>query len=167
MSVPPLAPLATAVLRVGSPERVLVAERGEGEAALFLAREFPSARVRGVEPDEASVRRAAARVGLDPEGRVAFKLGRPRKLPFPEDQFDLLVLVDDDPAPRESARVLRSSGRLLLVRTGSPPPGGFRARLMDRRLAARGFGEIESTEAGEGSFSLWRLGGAELGAASL
>ena len=47
---PPLTPLAAAVLRVvPAPERVLEVECGEGEGVLFLAREFPVARVRGVD----------------------------------------------------------------------------------------------------------------------
>ena len=56
---------------------------GDGEPVLFLAREFPSARVRGVDPSAERVRAASARVGLDPEGRVAFKQSKPRRFPFP------------------------------------------------------------------------------------
>lgn len=160
MSVPPLTPLAVAALRVGRPERILVVGCGEGDAALFLAREFPSARVRGVDRDEGAIRRAADRVGLDPEGRVAFKSGSPQKLPFPDDGFDLLVLVDSTPAPAESARVLRPGGRLLLVGTAGEPTGGWRKRLLWRRLARHGIEPVESTAAGEGGFSLARLRGA-------
>ncbi|HYC81440.1 MAG TPA: class I SAM-dependent methyltransferase, partial [Solirubrobacterales bacterium] len=108
--VPALTPLATAVLHVGDPERILQVQCGEGDGALFLAREFPRASVRGVDADEAAIRRAAARVGLDPEGRVAFKVGGPRKLPFPDDLFDLVALLDAPPPPREVARVLRPGG---------------------------------------------------------
>src|ERR1700755_7151 len=47
MPTPPLTPLAAAVLRVvPAPERVLEIECGDGEASLFLAREFPTARGR-------------------------------------------------------------------------------------------------------------------------
>lgn len=159
MPVPPLTPLAAAALRVGDPERILVVECGEGDAALFLAHDFPRARVRGVDRDETAVRHAAGRVGLDPEGRVAFKAGSPRRLPFPEDQFDLLVLLDADPVPREAARVLHSGGQLLLVRTDGGQPRGPRARLLARRLGARGFEPVESAAAGDGSFALSRLGG--------
>src|SRR5262245_52408867 len=96
---PPLTPLAAAVLHVGRPERVLQVACGDGEAALFLAREFPVARVRGIDADADLVAAAMQRVGLDPEGRVAFKVGGPRKVPYPEDQFDLVAAVDARPSP--------------------------------------------------------------------
>ena len=98
-SSPPLTPLAAAALRVAPPpERVLEIECGDGDGALFLAREFPAARVRGVDRAEELVRAATARVGLDPEGRVAFKQGRPGALPYPDGFFDLVVQVDGRPA---------------------------------------------------------------------
>lgn len=159
VTVPPLTPLATAALRVGSPERILLVGCGEGDGALFLAREFPRATVRGVDRDEAAVRRAADRVGLDPEGRVAFRAGAPRRLPFPEDGFDLLVMLDSAPAPAEAARVLRPGGRLVLVSTASVPAEGWRERLLWRRLARRGFELLERAAAGEGGFSVARLRG--------
>jgi SAM-dependent methyltransferase len=163
VSAPPLTPLAAAALRVGEPERILVAECGEGDAALFLSREFPRARVRGVDRSEHAVRRAAERVGLDPEGRVAFKRGSPRALPFPPDRFDLLVLIDAPPAPKEAARVLRPGGRLLRVSLAAGPPGGWRERLLAHRLARRGVEPLESGAAGEGSFAIARLRGAGAG----
>ena len=168
MASPPLTPLAAAALHVGSPERVLEIECGEGDGALFLAREFPSARVRGVDRDEGAVRRASARVGLDPEGRVAFKAGRPRRLPFPDDQFDLLVAVDARPAAAESARVLRRGGFLVLVSTARHEPlGGISGRLASARLRRRGFVAIWSELAGDGSFSVERLGDGVAAPASL
>jgi ubiquinone/menaquinone biosynthesis C-methylase UbiE len=160
MASPPLTPLAAAALHVGSPERILQIECGDGDGALFLAREFPSARVRGVDrsPDQAKV--ATARVGLDPEGRVAFKAGAPRGLPFPDDHFDLLAALDARPHPGESARVLRPGGFLLLARSDSPQPlPGLSGRLLGWALRRRGFEPIWSGPAGDGSFSVQRLRG--------
>ena len=160
MSLPPLTPLAAAVLQVGAPERILEVECGDGEAALFLSREFPRARVRGVDSSERSIRRATARVGLDPEGRVAFKVGRPRALPFPEDNFDLVVLVDARPPVAETARVLRRGGRLVLVQTAHPSPfPGAAGRLLRWRLGRRGIELADPATAGDGSFSVGRLRG--------
>jgi SAM-dependent methyltransferase len=102
---------------------------------LCLAREFPSARIRGTDPSAERVRAASARVGLDPEGRVVFKQSSRRRLPFPDEFFDLVVIFEGRPAPGEIARVMRSDGHLVLA---SPTPahrlGGLRQRLWRRRL---------------------------------
>jgi SAM-dependent methyltransferase len=158
MSTPALTPLAAAVLAAGEPERVLEIESGDGEATLFLAREFPRARVRGVDRSERAVRGAAARVGLDPEGRVAFTRGNPRSLPFPADHFDLLAAVDAKQKPAEAARVLRPGGFLVLAATTSHRFAGW---LLRRRLARAGFEPIWTEPAGDGSFFVARLRGGE------
>ncbi|HKF83986.1 MAG TPA: class I SAM-dependent methyltransferase [Solirubrobacterales bacterium] len=165
-SPPPLTPLAAAVLHVGSPERVLQIECGEGEGALFLSREFPVARVRGIDSSAERVRHAQARAGLDPEGRIAFKQGTPGSTSFPPDHFDLLVAVDARPKVRESARVLRPGGFLVLAGTSRDrAPAGFGARLLRWRLARAGFDPIWEEAAGDGSFSVSRLrGGGPIGA---
>jgi ubiquinone/menaquinone biosynthesis C-methylase UbiE len=129
--------LARAVLDIPTPERALVCGCGNGEPVLFLSREFPSARVRGTDTSAERVRAASARVGLDPEGRVAFKQATPRRLPFPDELFDLVVVFEGRPAPREIARVMRPEARLILA--CAPPAdrlGGVRHRLWQRRLPA-------------------------------
>lgn len=158
VSTPPLTPLAAAVLHVGSPERILQVECGEGDGALFLAREFPSARVRGIDSSGEAVRVAGGRVGLDPEGRIAFKQGDPRTIPFPDDHFDLLAAVDSRPAAAEAARVLRPGGFLVLARVrGEDPLGGLLGGIDRRRLRRRGFEPIWAEAAGEGGFLVQRL----------
>jgi ubiquinone/menaquinone biosynthesis C-methylase UbiE len=155
---PPLTPLAAAVLEVGTPESVLELQCGEGDGSLFLAREFPRARVRGVDRSAEAVRQAVARVGLDPEGRVAFKVGTPRSLPFPDDHFDLVAGLDVSPAAGEVARVLRPGGYLALAYSGrATTPRGLRARLVRWRLSRRGFTSVRADRAGDGSFSVGRL----------
>ncbi len=157
-SLPPLTPLAAAVLHVGRPERVLQLACGDGEAALFLAREFPTARVRGIDADADAIAVAAGRVGLDPEGRVAFKVGGPRRIPYPEDNFDLVAALDARPSPREVARVLRRGGHLILAATrGSATGSGVSGWLLARGLRGRGFEEVAAEEAGAGSFAVMRL----------
>jgi ubiquinone/menaquinone biosynthesis C-methylase UbiE len=157
--VPPLTPLATAVLHVGEPERILQVQCGDGDGALFLAREFPRASVRGVDADEEAIRRASGRVGLDPEGRVAFKAGGPRKLPFPDDLFDLVALLDAEPPPREAARVLRPGGFLAVAHSAGGLDEGLGARLRGWRLRRRGIEPIWTEAVGEGSYSVGRLRG--------
>jgi ubiquinone/menaquinone biosynthesis C-methylase UbiE len=159
-SPPLLTPLAAAVLHVGDPERILQVDCGEGDGVLFLAREFPSARIRGVDSSAEAAHRAGARIGLDPEGRVAFKQGGPRSLPFPANHFDLLAAVDARPSPAEAARVLRPGGFLALASTHAPAaPAGWRGKMLRRRLARLGFESIWSEAAGDGSFSVLRLRG--------
>lgn len=159
MPVPPLTPLAAAALHVGrSPERVLEIDCGEGEGALFLAREFPAARVRGVDGSERQVRAASAKVGLDPEGRIAFKRGGRSSLPYPDDFFDLVALLDSGPAAAETARVLRPGGNLIVANSRRQGfPRALAARFARLRLARRGFEQVAAEDAGDGSFCVFRL----------
>jgi len=159
---PPLTPLAAAVLHVPAPERALVVGCGEGEAVLLLAREFPAARVRGVDPSAELIARAGARAGLDPEGRVAFKPGGPRDLPYPDSFFDLAVAMDGRLAPAELARVLRPGGHLVLARERPLRLAATaRERLLRRRLGRRGFAVERAEAAGNGNFLVARLAGSE------
>lgn len=145
-----------------APERVLAVAADEGEAALFLAREFPAARVRGLDRSRRRSRAAAERVGLDPEGRVAFKVGAPGSLPYPDAFFDLVAVVDGRPDAAEIARVLRPGGYLILARTRARRlPLGLGSRSPWRRLGRRGVELLESAAAGDGSFSVGRRRGAE------
>jgi SAM-dependent methyltransferase len=159
MRAPPLTPLAAAVLHVPVPERALVVECGDGDPVLLLAREFPAARVRGADASTSLVRAASARVGLDPEGRVAFKLGKPGDLPYPDGFFDLVAQVRGHPVAAEIARVLRPGGHLVIANLRQP--GFFAAageRLVRRRLERQGFVPVREDQAGSGNFFVARLG---------
>ena len=153
-----LMPLATAVLGVPVPERALMIGCGEGDGVLFLAREFPAARVRGVDRSREAVLRAVARVGLDPEGRVAFKRGKPRSLPYPDDMFDLVAQTRGRLHPREVARVLRSGGHLIYVESPRPRLRP-RPRSLSRGLERLGFEQAEIGEVDGRSYYVGRLGG--------
>lgn len=147
---PTLTALATAVLLVPRPpERVLEIRCGEGDGVLFLAREFPSARVRGVDPTAENVHRATARIGLDPEGRVAFKQSS-SKVPYPDEHFDLVCQSRGRVRPTEVARLLRPGGILIVV--------GALGRVLEWRLRGRGFEDFRAGEAEGVTFHLARLG---------
>jgi SAM-dependent methyltransferase len=111
-----LAPLAAALLHVRpEPERALDLGTGLGDVALLLAREFPQARVRGVDISEEMVRRAQGRIGLDPEGRVAFRVADAAQLPYDDDSFDLVAQLNMPPFYAETARVLRPGGHFVIA----------------------------------------------------
>jgi SAM-dependent methyltransferase len=154
-----LAPLASAVLQVSpSPERVLDVGCGTGAAALFLAREFPQARVRGVDISEEMIREAVAKVGLDPEGRIAFKIGDAAQLPYPARSFDLVAQLNMPVFFEQIARVLRPGGHVIVAASwGRATPFYTRPKLLQWKFAQRGITQVEVGEAGDGTYWVGRF----------
>ncbi len=158
MDAPLLTPLAAAVLHVPAPERALLVGCGDGDAAFFLAREFPTARIRAVDRSAEAVGAAQARAGLDPEGRLVFKLASGRRLEFPAAHFDLIVLLDSWVAAGELARVLRAGGDLIVANTKPPAISSlWHTRRLHARLARRGFDVRREEDAGSGNFVIAHL----------
>lgn len=157
-SVEHLAPLATAVTEVEvDPERVLDLGTGTGEAALFLAREYPQARIRGVDLAEAMVRAATAKVGLDPEGRIAFRVADAAALPYADDSFDLVTQVNVPPFFGEIARVLRPGGHAIVTASwGSATPFYTPVTVLDRGFRRHGVARLAAGEAGQGTYWVGR-----------
>jgi SAM-dependent methyltransferase len=153
-----LSPLATALLEVRpEPERALDIGTGLGDAALLVAREFPHARVRGVDLSEEMVRRAQARIGLDPEGRVAFKVADASKLPFEDDSFDLVTQLNMPPFFSEIARVLRPGGFVVIAASWGPSTPFYTPDSVLRRgFGRRGIEPVDSGEAGKGTYFVAR-----------
>jgi SAM-dependent methyltransferase len=153
-----LAPLAAGLLGVKpEPERALDVGTGLGDAALLVAREFPHARVRGVDFSAEMIRRAQARIGLDPEGRVAFKVADAADLPFEEDSFDLVTQLNVPPFFSEIGRVLRPGGFALIAASfGDRTPFYTPESVLRRGFRRVGLETVESAEAGHGTFVLAR-----------
>jgi ubiquinone/menaquinone biosynthesis C-methylase UbiE len=157
-SVEHLAPLAAALLHVKpAPERALEVGTGTGEGALLIAREFPQARVRGVDLSEEMIRAAKRKVGLDPEGRVAFRVVDAANLPYEDDSFDLVAHLNMPPFTGEIARVLRPGGQVIVASSwGSATPFYTPTAVLDWGFAKRGIEPAASGQAGSGTFWVGR-----------
>ena len=158
-SVEHLAALATAVTVVEpAPERVLDIGTGTGEAALFLAREFPRASVRGIDISEEMIRRATGKVGLDPEGRIAFRVADAAALPYDGHAFDLVAQVNMPPFFAEIGRVLRPGGHVIIVASwGSQTPFYTPDAVLDRGFARRQIERVASGQVGAGTYWVGRM----------
>jgi SAM-dependent methyltransferase len=156
-----LAALAAGLLRVRpEPERALDLGTGLGDGALLIAREFPLARVRGVDLSEAMIRRAQRRIGLDPEGRVAFRVADAAGLPYEDDSFDLVAQLNMPPFFAETARVLRPGGHFVIAASFGPATPFYTSESVLRRGFARvGLEQVESGAAGGGTYWVGRLPG--------
>lgn len=149
-----LAAFAVAVSEVRpAPERVLDIGTGTGEAALFLAREFPRASVRGIDVSERMIRAAQAKVGLDPEGRIAFRVADAARLPYEAESFDLVAQLNMPPFFSEIARVLRPGGHAIVCSSwGAATPFYTPRALLERGFRRRG---IEPFAGGEAHGGTW------------
>lgn len=154
-----LAALAAGLMYVRpEPERALDIGTGTGTAALLLAREFPHARVRGVDISEEMIRRATDRVGLDPEGRIAFRVGDASELPWDDDSFDLVAQLNMPPFFGEIARVLRPGGHAVVAASwGRNTPFWTPDKVLRKGFKRQGMKRVESGGAGPGSFFVARL----------
>jgi ubiquinone/menaquinone biosynthesis C-methylase UbiE len=159
-SVEHLAALATATAGLTPhPERALDLGTGTGEAALFLAREFPRASVRGVDISAEMVREAQAKIGLDPDGRVAFKVADASSLPYPDGHFDLVAQVNMPPFFAEIARVLSPGGHVVVSSShGASTPFYTPATVLERGFRRHGIEAVDRGSAGEGTYFVGRAG---------
>lgn len=153
-----LTAFAAALLHVKpEPERVLDVGTGTGEAALFCAREFPRASVRGIDISEAMIACAKDKVGLDPDGRVAFKVADAAAIPWPDASFDLVTALNVPLFFGEIARVLRPGGFVLVAATaGAATPFFTPEPVLRRGFGRHGVAEHAQGAAGPGSYWVGR-----------
>ena len=153
-----LAALARATLEVRpAPERILDIGAGTGAGSLFLAREFPSARVRGVDISEAMISRARDKVGLDPEGRIAFRVADAAGLPYEDDSFDLIAQTNVPVFLPELTRVLRHDGYLIVSSSqGERTPFHTDLAQLSRALERRGFKLVSQGRVAAGTYLVAR-----------
>lgn len=155
-----LAALAVAVTKIDRrPERALDLGTGTGEGALFLAREFPSASIRGVDVSAEMIRRAQKKVGLDPEGRVAFKVADAAGLPYPDGHFDLVAGLNMPPFFAEMARVLRHGGHAICAASSGPKTPFFTPEaVLERGFRRHGMVKVAAGEIEGGTWFVARKG---------
>lgn len=154
-----LAPLAAGLQLVDpTPERALDIGTGTGSGAVLIATEFPAARVRGVDLSEEMIRVARSRVGLDPEGRIAFRVGDASALPWDDESFDLVAQLNTPPFFSEIARVLRPGGHVVIAASHGPDTPFYTPEpVLQRGLRRRGLEVVKSASAHEGTYFVARL----------
>ncbi len=157
-SVEHLAPLAAALLHVKpAPERALEVGTGTGAGALLIAREFPQASVRGVDLSEPMIQAAIEKVGLDPEGRIAFRVADAADLPYGDGSFDLVAHLNMPPFVAESTRILRAGGHVVVASSwGAATPFYTPGPALDWAYAKRGIEPVAAGEAAEGTYWVGR-----------
>jgi SAM-dependent methyltransferase len=155
-----LAALAAAAMYVRpAPERVLDIGCGTGEGTLFLSREFPQARVRGIDISEEMIREARRKVGLDPEGRIAFAVADAARLAYDDESFDLVAQLNMPPFFGEMARVLRPGGFAIVASSwGAATPFYTPDAVLERGFRRAGLEQVESGEAVAGTYFVARRG---------
>ena len=113
--------------------------------------------MRGVDLSEGMVRRAQRRIGLDPEGRVAFKVGDASDLPFDEESFDLIAQLNVPPFFAEIARVLRPGGFAIVAASRGPQTPFYTPdSVLERGFRRAGLEKVESGEAADGTYFVAR-----------
>ena len=152
-----LAPLSAAALHVSEPERVLDVGTGTGAGALLLAREFPRASVRGVDISDEMIRLAQQKIGLDPEGRVAFRVADAASLPFGDESFDLVAQLNMPPFFTEIDRVLRTGGHVIVASSwGSDTPFYTPDAVLERGFRRRGIEPAANGDVQHGTYWVGR-----------
>lgn len=122
-----------------------------------MTREFPQASVRGVDLSADMIDAAKAKVGLDPEGRIAFRVADAADLPYEDESFDLVAHLNMPPFVREVARVLRPGGHAIVASSwGSATPFYTPDAALDWAFAKHGIEPLAAGEAGDGTFWIGR-----------
>ena len=142
-----LAALAAALDRLEEPPRmVLDLGTGTGKGAVFVAERFREAEVVGVDLSPRMIAEAKRVLPSPLGGRVRFEVADAAQLPFEDDAFDLVVLLNMIPFFPELRRVTAPGGTLVVSSGFGPetpiwtPPETLRARLGP--LGFTGFEEL-------------------------
>jgi ubiquinone/menaquinone biosynthesis C-methylase UbiE len=153
-----LAALAAAVARLEAPPaRALDLGTGTGAGALWLAREFPDARVTGLDISEAMIQQAKAKLPDELSGRVEFLVGDAERLPFTDGALNLVAQISVPVFFDEVARVLAPRGYVVVVSSlGQKTPFHTPERTVRNGFRRRGVETVATGAEGPGTFFLGR-----------
>jgi SAM-dependent methyltransferase len=125
------------------PRRILDLGTGTGVVALALAERYPAAVVVGVDISGGMIDEARRKLSPELADRVSFEVGDAAALPFPDGDFDLVVLSNMIPFFDELARVTASEALLVLSYSrGDETPIYVPPDRLRRALESRGFTEF-------------------------
>lgn len=148
-----LAPVEAALDHVAAPSRILDLGTGTGAAARVLAARYPDAEVTGVDLSPEMIREAQSR-----GARETYLVADASALPFADDAFDLVVLLNMIPFFDELARVTAPGGVVVLAYSrGAGTPIYTPLERSRTELRRRGFAAFDEVAAANGTALLARL----------
>jgi ubiquinone/menaquinone biosynthesis C-methylase UbiE len=134
-----------------SPRRILDLGTGIGSAAVALAERYPQAEVVGIDLSPAMVQRAHELLPGELTARVHFEVADAAALPFGDDTFDLVTLVNAIPFFDELERVVAPGGTVVFCFSrAEETPIFIPLEHLQAELGKRGFGETRTFRAGDG-----------------
>lgn len=145
-------PYETALASVDSaPTRALDLGTGTGYGAFMLARRFPEAKVVGVDLSDQMLEQARRNTPAELRDRVSFQQADASKLPYEDDEFDLVAHANMIPFFDEVARVVAPGGQALFAySSGAQTPIYVPAERLRSELERRGFTDFAIFDAGRG-----------------
>jgi len=141
------------------PRRALDIGTGTGDGAFAIARRYPDAEVVGVDLAEAMVAEARRKTPPELEERVRFERADASRLPFADDEFDLVAHANMIPFFDELARVLEPGGvAVFAFSLGAQTPIYVDPERLREQLRRRGFTDFADFSAGKGTALVAQLG---------
>jgi SAM-dependent methyltransferase len=154
-----LLPLEVALERVPAAARALDLGTGTGKGARVVARRYSEASVVGVDLSLRMVEEARRLLPPELSERVRFEVADASRLSFPDDSFDLVVLLNMIPFFPELARLTAAGGTVVFAfSSGAQTPIYVPSERLRERLAPLGFGAFEDVAAGTGTAFIARKG---------
>jgi SAM-dependent methyltransferase len=156
-----LAPLTAALERLESePARALDVGTGTGAAARLIAERYPECEIVGVDLSPDMIDEARRLLPSRLAGGVRFEVADASTLPFRDESFDLVVLLNMIPFFEELARITAHGGTVVVAHSlGPDTPFWTPAETLRTRLGAVGLGRFEELAAGDGTALLARKDG--------